>query len=69
MSDWKTHKFGSGLTIPEAEALVEKLIARYENTGSKRDPELIIKLLKTHLVRAVRDYKFEREIVSSCAAD
>jgi len=68
MSDWRTYKFGSGLTIPEAEALVDKLIARYETTGSKRDPELIIDLLKSHLVRAVRDHKIEREVISACAA-
>lgn len=68
MADWRTYKFGSGLTIPEAEALVEKLIARYENSTSKRDPELIIEMLKGHLVRAVRDHKIEREVISACAA-
>ena len=63
MSDWKTHKFASGLTIPEAEALVDKLVAGYG-----KDKDTIIALLKSHLVRAVRDHKDEREIISHCAA-
>lgn len=68
MSDWKTHKFGSGLTIPEAEALVDKLVANYESRSRKPDPDMVISMLKHHLVRAVRDHKIERDIISACAA-
>ena len=69
MSDWRTYKFKSGLTIPEAEALVEKLIATTESKLSRPSPEFTIAMLKRHLVRAVRDHKIERDIVSACAAD
>ena len=62
--DIKTYKFASGLTYTESEALVDKLVAGY---GDK-DPELVIQLLKSHLVRAVRDHKIERDIVAACAA-
>jgi hypothetical protein len=69
MSDWKTYKFKSGLTIPEAEALVDKLVATTEDKLSSPNPEFVIHMLKHHLVRAVRDHKIERDIVSACAAD
>ena len=59
-----TYKFGSGLTIPEAEGLVDKLVSRYGD-----DKDFVIRMLKNHLVRAVRDHKIEREIVSACAYD
>ena len=59
-----TFKFSSGLTIPEAEGLVDKLVSRYGD-----DKDHIIYMLKSHLVRAVRDHKIEREIVSACAYD
>jgi len=68
MSDWRTYKFNSGLTMPEAEALVDRLVARYEEELRKPDPEFIIKMLKGHLSRAVRDHKLERDVVSACAA-
>lgn len=67
MLDWKTHKFSSGLTFTEAEALVDKLVANYESRG--RNPDQVISMLKTHLVRAVRNHKIERDIISSCAAN
>jgi hypothetical protein len=61
-TDIATYKFGSGLTIPEAEGLVDKLVSRYGD-----DKDHVIYMLKTHLVRAVRDHKMERDIVSACA--
>lgn len=62
--DIKTYKFASGLTLTESEALVDKLVATY----GKKDPDFIVSMLKSHLVRCVRDHKIEREIVSACAA-
>ena len=62
-TDIKTYKFKSGLTYAESEALVDKLVNGY---GDNKDT--VIALLKTHLVRAVRDHKIEREIVAACAA-
>ena len=67
--DWKTYKFKSGLTIPEAEALVDKLVATAERKLSRPNPEFTIAMLKRHLARAVRESKMERDIVSACAAD
>ena len=61
-TDIATYKWNSGLTIPEAEGLVEKLVSGYGD-----DKDHIIYMLKSHLVRAVRDHKIEREIVSACA--
>ena len=62
--DIKTYKFESGLTFSESEALVDKLVSTYGD----RDPSFVIHMLKSHLVRAVRDHKIEREIVAACAA-
>jgi len=61
--DIATYKFKSGLTYAESEALVDKLVNGYGD-----DKDTVIALLKSHLVRAVRDHKIEREIVSACAA-
>jgi len=62
-TDIKTYKFKSGLTLAESEALVDKLVNGY---GDNKDT--VIALLKSHLVRAVRDHKIEREIIAACAA-
>lgn len=59
----KNYRFKSGLTYTEADALVDRLTAGYGD-----DKDFVIHMLKTHLSRAVRDYKLEREIVSACAA-
>lgn len=58
-----TYKFKSGLTITESEALVDRLVSKYGD-----DKDFVISMLKTHIVRAVRDHKLEREIVTACAA-
>jgi hypothetical protein len=63
-TDIATYKFGSGLTMIEAEALVDRLVSGYD----KSDPEFVIHMLKSHLTRCVRDHKIEREIVTACAA-
>lgn len=54
-----THKFKSGLTYDEADALVEQYI------GGIEDPQVAIAVLKTHLKTSVRDSKMMREVISS----
>ena len=60
-----TVKFNSGVTWNEAELIVDA----YIDSISHLTPEGQISLLKSHLQRAVRDHKVEREIISACAAD
>jgi hypothetical protein len=61
----KNYKFPSGLTYNEADLVVDRyvdsLMAKH-----KDDLDFVIHMMKSHMSRAVREYKMEREIVGAC---
>jgi len=60
-----TIKFDSGLTYNEADIIVDAYLSTLEGLSA----EGILRIMKNHLARAVRDSKTERNIISALAAE
>ena len=60
-----TVKFGSGLTWNEAEIVTNAYMDSIANCSL----ETQIHLLRGHLERAVREYEYERKLITALAAE